>query len=246
MGYDFIDRIESNRSHIDRSYFHFWPSVGCNSIVKFGAMKEYALERLQADFIATGHYARIWHRGRPANDHTCETYLPDFVEEAIVDAPERDWIASWGMESGKGSTKNNGCSAAPSLLLAGADLAKDQSYFLCGVNGNAFRNVLFPLGELVKRNDNRSNDSDGRNGSGDTKSVRDIAIEAGLPTASKRESMGICFIGKRSFQSFISQYLPSVPQPGNFIDVDTGEVSIACLCNCRSVRLFHGNDLLTY
>ena len=185
------------------------------------------MERLHADWIATGHYARIWHRRMPVYDNSSGALLPDFVEEAIADAPERDWIASWGMESGKVTAKNDGSSAAPSLLLAGADLTKDQSYFLCGVDGRSFRNVLFPLGELVKRNDNCSNNGDGRSGSGDTKSVRDIAIEAGLPTASKRESMGICFIGRRSFQSFISQYLPSAPQPGNFVDVDTGEVSIS-------------------
>ena len=193
-------------------------------------MRKYALERLQADRIATGHYARLWHRGMPSYGNISGTILPYFVEEAIADAPERDWIASWGMESSKGSTKNDGCFAAPSLLLAGADLTKDQSYFLCGVDGRAFRNVLFPLGELVKRKANGINNGSGRISSGDDKSVRDIAIEAGLPTASKRESMGICFIGKRSFQSFISQYLPLVPQPGNFIDVDTGEVSIIWLC----------------
>ena len=204
-------------------------------------MREYALERLQADRIATGHYARLWHRGMPAYDQASGTDLPDFVEEAIADAQERDWIASWGMESSKGSTKNDGCFAAPSLLLAGADLTKDQSYFLCGVDGRAFLNVLFPLGELVKMKADGINNGDGRISSGDVKSVRDIAIEAGLPTASKRESMGICFIGKRSFQSFISQYLPSVPQPGNFIDVDTGEVSIFWLCNI--VWLLYANDV---
>ena len=200
-------------------------------------MREYALERLHADQIATGHYARLWHRVMPSCGNISGTILPDFVEEAIADAPELDWIASWGVASGKGITTDDR-SAAPSLLLAGADLTKDQSYFLCGVDGRAFRNVLFPLGELVKRNDNGSNDSDGRISSGDVKSVRDIAIEAGLPTASKRESMGICFIGKRSFQSFISQYLPSVPQPGNFIDVDTGEVSIFWLCNIQLCGFF--------
>ena len=188
-------------------------------------MREYALERLHADQIATGHYARLWHRVMPSCGNISGTILPDFVEEAIADAPELDWIASWGVASGKGITTDDR-SAAPSLLLAGADLTKDQSYFLCGVDGRAFRDVLFPLGELVKMKADGINNGDGRISSKDDKSVRDIAIEAGLPTASKRESMGICFIGKRSFQSFISQYLPSSPQPGNFIDVDTGEVSI--------------------
>jgi tRNA-specific 2-thiouridylase len=54
--------------------------------------------------------------------------------------------------------------------------------------------------------------------------VRDIAREANIPTASKKDSMGICFIGKRNFGNFVSQYLPEPAAPGNFVDVDTGEV----------------------
>jgi tRNA-specific 2-thiouridylase len=55
-------------------------------------------------------------------------------------------------------------------------------------------------------------------------SVRDIALRAKIPTASKKESMGICFIGKRNFGQFVSQYLPDTPAPGSFVDVDTGEI----------------------
>ena len=200
-------------------------SVGCNSIVKFGAMRDYALDRLKADWIATGHYARLWHReaeslsNRASGTPSAQMEMPDCLEEATADTPERDWIATWGMKDGGESS-----AAAPSLLLAGADLSKDQSYFLCGVNGHAFRNVLFPLGDLLKKRDDIGDDNDGAKSH--NKSVRDIANEAGLPTATKRESMGICFIGKRNFQSFISQYLPSMPQPGHFVDVDTGEVSL--------------------
>lgn len=202
--------------------------MGCNSIVKFGAMRDYALDRLQADWIATGHYARLWHRETDSLSNGTSSVqqmeMPDYLEEATADMPERDWIATWGMEvdDGVGSSTRS----PPSLLLAGADLSKDQSYFLCGVNGQAFRNVLFPLGDLWKttHGDDISDDNDDAK-SHNNKSVRDIADEAGLPTATKRESMGICFIGKRNFQSFISQYLPSMPQPGNFVDVDTGEVS---------------------
>ena len=197
-------------------------SVGCNSIVKFGAMRDYALDRLQADWIVTGHYARLWHRETESMSNEkslVQMEMPDYVEEATADAPERDWIATWGVKDGVDSS-----APAPSLLLAGADLSKDQSYFLCGVNGHAFRNVLFPLGDLLKKTSDYDVSDDDVTKS-HNKSVRDIANEAGLPTARKRESMGICFIGKRNFQSFISQYLPLMPQPGNFVDVDAGEVS---------------------
>jgi tRNA U34 2-thiouridine synthase MnmA/TrmU len=161
------------------------PDVGCNSIVKFGAMKKYAHERLGVDWIATGHYARLWNRSLEPT--------PD-MEQAIE---QHDWLYNWGANDNP-------------LLLAGVDKTKDQSYFLAGVQGFNFRNVIFPLGDLMK--------------TGHDTTVRSIAEEAQLPNASKRESMGICFVGKRDFGSFISQYLPSVPPPGNFVDVDTGEV----------------------
>ena len=81
-------------------------------------------------------------------------------------------------------------------LLKGVDPDKDQSYFLYAVEGEAFQRVLFPIGHLHK------------------KEVRALAREAGLPTSEKKDSTGICFIGKRDFKSFLSQYLPY--QPGLF------------------------------
>lgn len=161
------------------------PDVRCNSVVKFGAMKKYAHDRLGVDYIATGHYARLWNTDlEPIQD----------VELAIE---EHSWLYAWGGLDNP-------------LLLAGVDKTKDQSYFLAGVQGSNFRNVLFPLGDLMK--------------TGEHTAVRTIAHEAQLPNASRRESMGICFVGKRRFGSFISQYLPSVPPPGNFIDVDTRKI----------------------
>lgn len=230
-------------------------------------MKEYALNRLGAETIATGHYARLWHRYDDNNSH-----MPPYVEEMINDAPERDWIASWGNDGnrdqssiGGGIIRRQSSSSSSSLsplLLAGADLGKDQSYFLCGVDGNAFRNVLFPLGDLVKKGGgstiptNADKDHDLKNQK-DTvpatdsltdhgsQSVREIAAEASLPTATKRESMGICFVGRRNFQSFISQYLPSVPRPGCFVDVDTGKVSFCFYVSRTSQRPPLSSQLIT-
>lgn len=161
------------------------PDVGCNSVVKFGAMKNYALTRLGADWIATGHYARLWNR----------SLEPMLEVEREMD--QHSWLYRWYKDDDP-------------LLLAGVDKAKDQSYFLAGVQGCNFRNVIFPLGELTK--------------AGQATTVRAIAEEANLPNASKRESMGICFVGKRDFRSFISQYLPASPSPGNFVDIDSGKV----------------------
>ena len=88
-------------------------------------------------------------------------------------------------------------------LLRGVDENKDQSYFLCALNQHQLSRTLFPLGELTK------------------KEVRNIAEEAGLATAKKKDSTGICFIGERNFKEFLSEYLPA--QPGEMRTLD-GEV----------------------
>jgi len=74
-------------------------------------------------------------------------------------------------------------------LLKGLDPEKDQSYFLYAVKAKAFESTLFPIGHLKKSE------------------VRKIAKEANLVTAEKKDSTGICFIGKRDFKGFLSKYL---------------------------------------
>lgn len=80
-------------------------------------------------------------------------------------------------------------SNGPIRLLKGLDPSKDQSYFLHAVPGAMFENVLFPVGGL------------------DKKEVRAIAKKHQLATSEKKDSTGICFIGKRDFKPFLSQYL---------------------------------------
>jgi tRNA U34 2-thiouridine synthase MnmA/TrmU len=250
------------------------PDFGCNAIIKFGAMREYATTRLHADYVATGHYARLWHRdhyaslisslGSGDDDHhrVCDFYrwmddasrdVGRCVMESIAGLPEEEWILSTDNDD---DVIGNVCDShlRPSsssrhypMLIAGADRSKDQSYFLSGVKADAFRNVMFPLGHLAKKSSgtdavhHRQNDEQKYNVEvGDDavdfnrrqfSSVRDMARDANIPTATKRDSMGICFIGKRNFGNFVSQYLPRPPggassmeRPGNFIDVDTGEI----------------------
>jgi tRNA-specific 2-thiouridylase len=89
------------------------------------------------------------------------------------------------------------------VLLRAVDRNKDQSYFLSAINERALSYAQFPLGELTKPQ------------------VRDLARHAGLMTAQKKDSTGICFIGERNFREFLSGYLPA--QPGNVVD-DEGNV----------------------
>ena len=78
-------------------------------------------------------------------------------------------------------------------LLKAEDGSKDQSYFLYRLNQAQLSKTLFPLGKLLKRE------------------VREIARNAGLITSEKKDSTGICFIGERPFQEFLSRYLPREP-----------------------------------
>ncbi len=84
-------------------------------------------------------------------------------------------------------------------LMAGTDPNKDQSYFLCQLSQNQLSKALFPIGELLKPQ------------------VRELAAKAGLPSADKKDSQGICFVGKIDLPLFLQQKLASVE--GDVIEV---------------------------
>ena len=96
-------------------------------------------------------------------------------------------------------------------LLKSTDRTKDQTFFLSQMPQEALQKTMFPVGDLPKS------------------VVKQIAAQAGFPEiAAKKESMGICFVGKknapgrRGFQEFISEYVDD--KPGDLIDIDTGKV----------------------
>lgn len=89
-------------------------------------------------------------------------------------------------------------------LLRGVDGNKDQTYFLHQLDQKQLARAMFPIGHLPKPD------------------VRRLAEEAGLHTAKKKDSTGVCFIGERNFKEFLSQYLPA--KPGEMVDVANGEV----------------------
>jgi tRNA-specific 2-thiouridylase len=118
------------------------PDVLCNREIKFRHFLN-AAHGLGAEFIATGHYARI----------------------DRVDGRYR--------------------------LLRAHDRSKDQSYFLHQLGQSQLAVTRFPLGGMLKTE------------------VRRLAADARLPTAAKKDSTGICFIGERDFREFLSRYLPA-------------------------------------
>lgn len=124
------------------------PDIMCNKYIKFDYFVKEA-KRLGADYIATGHYAK--------------------------------------MEDG--------------YLKRAKDSNKDQTYFLSQLSKDQLSNVLFPLGDIEK------------------KEVRLLAKELDLVTANKKDSTGICFIGERNFKNFLKNYLPAMP--GDVVDIVT-------------------------
>jgi tRNA-specific 2-thiouridylase len=132
------------------------PDIMCNQEVKFKLFLEAALED-GADFIATGHYARISHG-------------------AVGPSTSR----------------------RKAQLLTGVDGNKDQSYFLYRVTEDALSKSLMPIGEYEKP------------------AVRELARKFGLNTAEKKDSQGICFVGKVGIKEFLQQFVQT--EPGVIID----------------------------
>lgn len=117
------------------------PDMMCNKSIKFGAFLKKA-ESLGADFVATGHYARI--------------------------------------KKGKDRKLS---------LLRGVDQNKDQSYFLAMLNQKQLSKIIFPIGGYTKPE------------------VRKMAVRYKLPTAMRKESQGLCFIGEIDMKDFLKEYI---------------------------------------
>ncbi|XP_059619835.1 mitochondrial tRNA-specific 2-thiouridylase 1 [Phlebotomus argentipes] len=143
------------------------PDILCNRFIKFDNFFAFATraDKLNADAIATGHYAR----------NSFGNFLEHFCPESNV------------------------------KLLQARDSMKDQTFFLSSVPQRALRRTMFPLGDFTKDQ------------------VKTMARDAGMGfLLRKKESTGICFIGHRNFQDFISEYIST--KPGKLVDIDTGSV----------------------
>ena len=104
-------------------------------------------------------------------------------------------LGAEGVATGHYCRIEHGRDGRPHRLLAGLDPAKDQSYFLCQVGQNALGHAHFPIGHLLKSE------------------VRDWARAHGLPTAEKKDSQGLCFVGKVHLPDFLRQQLASKEGP---------------------------------
>lgn len=138
-----------------------------------------------------------YQRGRTPNpDVLCnrEIKFDIFLKAALKLGA--DYVAT-GHYARRGEIEVNGKKVYQ--LLAGKDPNKDQSYFLCQLTQEQLSRALFPIGELLKSE------------------VRDIAKKAGLATAEKKDSQGLCFIGKVHLPDFLQQKL--LPKKGKAIEI---------------------------
>lgn len=165
------------------------PDVMCNQEIKFGIFLEKAL-KMGADYVATGHYVRLafrhistgtGHRLAPAasRDLDSQQQNSDFIGDQA-------FVASETFRTKHAENLANGYYS----LFTAKDKNKDQSYFLWTLTQKQLKYCLFPIGDYLKSE------------------VRKIAKKAGLPTADKKDSQGICFLGKISLNEFLKKYIP--------------------------------------
>jgi len=133
------------------------PCIRCNQYLKFGKLMEYA-DKLGADYIATGHYARITSPLAPKR-------------HGALMAPKAQRIQEY-------------------VLRKGIDTTKDQSYVLFTLTQPQLARIIFPLGELTK------------------KEVRKIAHKIDLPVKDKPESQDVCFVPSSGYQNLLKERIP--------------------------------------
>ena len=139
-------------------------------------------------------------KGRTPNpDVLCNREIKFDVFLKIAISLGADYVAT-GHYCQKKSFKNQSGTKIHKLI-AGKDNNKDQSYFLCQLSQKQLSNVLFPIGHLNKDQ------------------VRKIALKQNLITAEKKDSQGLCFIGKVKLPDFLQQQLK--PKMGKIIEIPT-------------------------
>ncbi len=138
-----------------------------------------------------------YEKGRTPNpDVLCNREIKFDVFMKIALELGADYVAT-GHYCRKGTIEKDGKDIYQ--LLAGLDDNKDQSYFLCQLSQDQLAKSLFPIGELTKPQ------------------VREIAMELDLVTAEKKDSQGLCFIGKVKLPDFLQQQLK--PKEGVIVEV---------------------------
>ena len=178
------------------------------------AEQDYSDVRRVADFLGIPYYSvdlskqymdevfqlflDEYKKGRTPNpDVLCNKEIKFGHFKKIAKDLEAEYIATGHYA---GTTFING----KTYLTQAKDENKDQTYFLNQLKESQISDVIFPLSELTKPE------------------VRNLAIKHSIPTAAKKDSTGVCFIGERNFKKFLSEYVPM--KPGRILSLDGKEI----------------------
>ncbi|MFA7285463.1 MAG: tRNA 2-thiouridine(34) synthase MnmA [Candidatus Paceibacterota bacterium] len=154
------------------------PDVMCNREVKFGAFLNKARE-MGADYVATGHY--VQNINKKSFGKVLGSPIHNFKKVSAQPDHSQNYF----------------------YLRKSIDPTKDQSYFLWTLKQEQLKNILFPIGNLTK------------------KQVRVLAKKFKLPVAAKKDSQGICFLGQVDLKDFLKHYIKA--KNGNVLNT-MGEV----------------------
>lgn len=185
------------------------PDVFCNARIKFGAF--YDAFGKDYDKVATGHYAQVEEcvpcdRSRSpllsrAYSHFSKALALDFLRSPSEDSKTVPASGISGPEKKEGGPESVG--ERMYLLKKSPDPVKDQTYFLSQLTQAQVSKALFPIGKYRKEE------------------VRELAKKYDLPNAERKDSQGICFLGKVHFDQFLEHYLGT--KEGNIVDWKTGK-----------------------
>ncbi|MCE7936769.1 tRNA-specific 2-thiouridylase [Candidatus Saccharibacteria bacterium CPR2] len=174
------------------------PDIMCNQEIKFKLFLETALEN-GADLIATGHYASLKSLGaltaRSAKPTTPQSSLGSTSSKPPVLTHRIDVYDSLRASVYPSSSPEPIISDTEVGMFMAKDEAKDQTYFLYRVSQGALKKTLMPIGDYAKSE------------------VRELAKKYKLPTANKKDSVGICFVGEVGIKDFLAQYVKTSSGP---------------------------------
>ena len=169
------------------------PDIMCNQEIKFKLFYEKAMEA-GADFIATGHYARV------GVEQSGSIILGTGSARPVVTGEPP--LATSVVTSGAPHYNTSGL--LPPILARATDENKDQTYFLYRISEEALAHTLFPIGDMLKPE------------------VKKLAAEKGLHNAYKKESMGVCFVGEVGMRDFLKEYIDV--KPGEIREIESDRV----------------------
>jgi len=173
------------------------PDVMCNKEIKFGLFFKKAVE-LGADYVATGHYVRLVERKNFLS--STRFAYPATRLLVLAEKPSASRLKSGLITTDRAFSAAGVSEEKFFSLFTAKDKNKDQSYFLWTLTQNQLKRCLFPVGDYEKP------------------MVRKIAKKAGLPTAEKKDSQGICFLGKISMEVFLKKFIP--PKKGKIVNLE--------------------------